>query len=236
MSAVPQPSVQECSQKILLDLSWFCRRRRRAPPATVAQASEVFGKIFKADDFDKSGGLAKQEFQTALLFHKEARQLLALSDKASADELNGLFASCNVDGGECITKREVMKHYKQIWEVPEIMVDVTQLAEAVRDNRYVLLALCILVDVIGFASYLLLVLGEFTDLWWAPMFGFFLQYMFGSAMVTSLGAIEEFLPFTDILPTATIAWCITYLERLEFLRQMLGMRQPAVPGCLTKED
>ena len=33
--------------------------------------------------------------------------------------------------------------------------------------------------------------------------------MFG-AEVSSLGTLEEFLPFTDILPTATLAW-VTYL-------------------------
>merc|ERR1711976_849527 len=120
-----------------------------------------------------------------------------------------------------------MSCYKNIWQIPEILVDVTDLAEAVRETPYLLLVLCILVDIIGFASYLLLVIGEFTDLWWAPMSGFFLHYMFGSAMVTSMGALEEFLPFTDILPTATVAWCIMYMERLEFLRHWLGMRQPA---------
>jgi len=30
------------------------------------------------------------------------------------------------------------------------------------------------------------------------------------AEVSSLGTLEEFLPFTDILPTATLAW-VTYL-------------------------
>ena len=32
------------------------------------------------------------------------------------------------------------------------------------------------------------------------------RYLFGSLLVSSLGTLEEILPFTDILPTATLAW------------------------------
>eukprot|EP00929_Paragymnodinium_shiwhaense_P006877 TRINITY_DN11082_c0_g1_i2.p1 TRINITY_DN11082_c0_g1~~TRINITY_DN11082_c0_g1_i2.p1 ORF type:complete len:101 (-),score=27.64 TRINITY_DN11082_c0_g1_i2:381-683(-) len=46
---------------------------------------------------------------------------------------------------------------------------VTASATAVRNSPGVLLALCVLVDLIGFASYLLLFIGEVTDIFWAPM-------------------------------------------------------------------
>merc|ERR1719188_2712387 len=52
---------------------------------------------------------------------------------------------------------------------------------------------------IGFSSYLVLFLGELMDIYFAPVFFFFLQYMFGSLLVSSLGCLEELLPFTDIL-------------------------------------
>merc|ERR1712151_107528 len=98
---------------------------------------------------------------------------------------------------------------------------------SVRADRFALLIACIVADIIGLMSYLLFIIGEVTDLWWAPMVGFFLQYMFGSMLVTAVGAIEEFLPFTDFIPTATIAWAISHLEALEFLRKLLGVRSGA---------
>merc|ERR1719188_613462 len=80
---------------------------------------------------------------------------------------------------------------------------------------------------IGFSSYLVLFLGELMDIYFAPVFFFFLQYMFGSLLVSSLGCLEELLPFTDILPTATIAWCLAHCDwpLIEFLRQLLGIRK-----------
>lgn len=112
---------------------------------------------------------------------------------------------------------------KQAW------CDLTELAEAVRSSSMVLLLVCILVDFIGFMSYVLFMIGEVTDIWWAPMFGFFLQYMFCSRVITSLGVLEELLPFTDFLPTATLAWCITHLQVLEFVQKYLGMRPGGAP-------
>ncbi|CAE7570264.1 unnamed protein product [Symbiodinium sp. CCMP2456] len=99
-----------------------------------------------------------------------------------------------------------------------VRLDVTAFANKVRSDKWLLLAACLLIDFIGMASYLVLLLGEVTDIMWAPFAGFLLQYLFGSWLVSSLGALEEFLPFTDILPTATLAWAICHVECLRFLR------------------
>jgi hypothetical protein len=88
-----------------------------------------------------------------------------------------------------------------------------------------LLIACIIVDLIGMASYLILILGEVIDMWWAPLCGFFLQYMFGSMLITSFGAIEEILPLTDIIPTATICWCITNVDALSGVQKVLGIQK-----------
>ncbi|OLP81774.1 hypothetical protein AK812_SmicGene37639 [Symbiodinium microadriaticum] len=109
-----------------------------------------------------------------------------------------------------------------------VRLDVTAFADKVRSDKWLLLAACLLIDFIGMASYLVLLLGEVTDIMWAPFAGFLLQYLFGSWLVSSLGALEEFLPFTDILPTATLAWAICHLEWLGFLRvQDSKMKFPA---------
>ncbi|CAK0835180.1 unnamed protein product, partial [Prorocentrum cordatum] len=84
-------------------------------------------------------------------------------------------------------------------------------ADDLRSDPQRLLYACIVMDMIGFSSYLVLFLGELVDIYWAPIFFLFMQYMFGSMLMSSVGCLEELLPFTDIVPTATIAWCIFFL-------------------------
>lgn len=75
------------------------------------------------------------------------------------------------------------------------------------------LLLCIVIDVIGTSSELVPVLGEVTDVVWAPIAAVVLRQLFdNSNVVFLLEFVEEILPFTDVLPLATICWCIeTYL-------------------------
>lgn len=80
------------------------------------------------------------------------------------------------------------------------------------------LALCILLDVIGYASFGVPLLGEFFDLAWAPVSAFIFYKMFGGKMGVLGGGIsfiEELLPFTDFIPTFTIAWAMKYFGRGE---------------------
>ena len=41
---------------------------------------------------------------------------------------------------------------------------------------------------------------------WAPVSGWLIHRLYGYAGFTFLGFSEELLPFTDIIPTATLAW------------------------------
>jgi hypothetical protein len=70
------------------------------------------------------------------------------------------------------------------------------------------LVLSLVLDTIGCSSYLIPVLGEFTDLAWAPVFAVCVAAMYSesSPYAHYIGLIEELLPFTDIIPTATLAW------------------------------
>lgn len=71
------------------------------------------------------------------------------------------------------------------------------------------LLLCILLDVVGSASYFLPFIGEWADLVWAPLSGYIFYKLFGGK-TGKIGAVvsmvEEALPFTDIIPTFTIAY------------------------------
>ena len=52
------------------------------------------------------------------------------------------------------------------------------------------------------------VLGEFTDLAWAPTQAIIMAAMYSetSPYMHYVGLVEELLPFTDIIPSATLAW------------------------------
>ena len=78
------------------------------------------------------------------------------------------------------------------------------------------LAMCILMDVIGYASFGIPILGEVLDIIWAPISGMIYFKMFGGAKGFFGGAfafIEELLPGTDIIPTFTISWFLLYSRR-----------------------
>jgi hypothetical protein len=73
------------------------------------------------------------------------------------------------------------------------------------------LIFCILMDIIGMASFLIPALGEWSDVVWAPISAYVFYQAFGGLGGMLGGAVsflEEIIPFTDIIPTFTIAWYI----------------------------
>ena len=71
------------------------------------------------------------------------------------------------------------------------------------------LLICIVMDAIGYASFALPGLGEFSDIICAPISGFIFYKMFGGVKGAFGGVFnfaEEILPFTDFIPTFTIMW------------------------------
>ena len=71
------------------------------------------------------------------------------------------------------------------------------------------LLFCLFMDIMGSASYIVPVLGDWYDLAWAPISAFIFYKSFGGK-TGRLGAIlnfvEELLPFTDIIPTFTLGY------------------------------
>lgn len=74
------------------------------------------------------------------------------------------------------------------------------------------LALCLLIDLIGMASFAAPGVGEAADIGWAPVSALLVNYLFGNGVFTSLALFEELLPGFDIIPTATIAWTLEYFS------------------------
>lgn len=67
----------------------------------------------------------------------------------------------------------------------------------------------LVIDLVGMGS-MSLGLTEIVDVVYAPMSAAMILAMYGNVWFAALGAAEEALPFTDIIPTATLAWLFTY--------------------------
>jgi hypothetical protein len=83
------------------------------------------------------------------------------------------------------------------------------------------IGLCIIMDLIGMASYALPWLGEFADIVWAPISGFIFYLLFGGRFGLLGGVLnfaEEIIPFTDIIPSFTIAWFVRKKEAEKLIR------------------
>lgn len=76
------------------------------------------------------------------------------------------------------------------------------------------LLVCVIMDIIGYATYSIPFFGEFGDIIWAPISALVFFKMFGGwkgAVGGAFSFLEEILPFTDFIPTFTIAWVWKYM-------------------------
>jgi len=76
-----------------------------------------------------------------------------------------------------------------------------------RQLDFAKLFLCICIDILGSANEAIPLVGELVDVIYAPIAALLLRQLFsGSNIVALLEFTEEILPFTDILPLATVCW------------------------------
>ena len=68
------------------------------------------------------------------------------------------------------------------------------------------LIISIVIDLVGMATYAVPVVGEFFDVIWSWISGFLIYVMYKNKPLAVTGWIEELLPGTDFIPTATICW------------------------------
>ncbi len=78
------------------------------------------------------------------------------------------------------------------------------------------LVISLLIDLMGSSSYLLPVVGEGFDVAWAPIQTVFIMAMYDTVTpnLKYVSFVEEILPFTDIVPTATIGFLCEFLPQL----------------------
>ena len=74
------------------------------------------------------------------------------------------------------------------------------------------LLLSILFDVIGILTFIIPALGEGFDLIWAPIYFIIIQQMYHRKLFSVLAFLEEIIPMTDLIPSATICYMIEHFE------------------------
>ena len=81
-------------------------------------------------------------------------------------------------------------------------------------NKYKKLALGILFDALGYASFIIPGIGEFSDIIWAPLAAWLMIKLYKGKpgkIAAVVSFIEEALPGFDVIPTFTIMWLYTYV-------------------------
>ena len=101
----------------------------------------------------------------------------------------------------------VLMYPKQILFPSE---EAIAMAPPLEPQVFMKLVSSIVIDIIGVSTFAVPGVGELLDVMWAPVSGFIINQVYGSPGFAFMGFAEEILPFTDILPTATIAWFWLY--------------------------
>ena len=81
-------------------------------------------------------------------------------------------------------------------------------------NKYKILGLGLLFDALGFVSFIIPGVGEFSDIIWAPISAWLMTKLYAGKAGKIAGIItfvEEELPGFDVVPTFTLMWVYTFL-------------------------
>lgn len=87
-------------------------------------------------------------------------------------------------------------------------------------KKYHILLLGLLFDALGFVSFIIPGVGEFSDIIWAPIAAYLMTKLYaGKAgkIAGTIAFIEEALPGFDVVPTFTLMWLYTYVIKKEKL-------------------
>jgi len=83
-----------------------------------------------------------------------------------------------------------------------------------KDKKYKNLFLGLLFDGLGMLSFAVPLLGDFSDILWAPLSGWLMTRMYKGKIGQAAGVVafvEEIIPGLDVIPTFTIMWLYTYV-------------------------
>ncbi|WP_054850921.1 hypothetical protein [Olleya sp. ITB9] len=81
-------------------------------------------------------------------------------------------------------------------------------------NKYTKLFLGIIFDALGYVSFIIPGIGEFSDIIWAPASAWLMTKLYKGRIgkiAAVFSFIEEALPGLDIIPSFTLMWFYTYI-------------------------
>lgn len=108
--------------------------------------------------------------------------------------------------------------------------------ESIPPEAWAKLVVCLVIDGLGDSSFLFPGLGELSDAAYAPLEAFLLGQLFQSNAISGVGFVEEALPFTDVLPTATIAWVLEEFFADTWPGKALGLSSPRASRDEDEDD
>jgi len=82
------------------------------------------------------------------------------------------------------------------------------------ENKYQKLGLSLLLDAIGYVSFVIPGIAEFSDIVWAPASAYIMTKMYKGdkgKIAAAVVFVEEAMPFMDVVPTFTLMWLYTYV-------------------------
>lgn len=74
----------------------------------------------------------------------------------------------------------------------------------------------ILFDAVGMLSFIVPLLGELSDVIWAPIAAYIMTRIYKGTVGKAGGVIafvEEIVPFTDLIPSFTLMWIYNYAKK-----------------------
>lgn len=83
-----------------------------------------------------------------------------------------------------------------------------------KQTHYKKLALSLFLDAIGYISFIIPGIGEFSDIIWAPVSAWIMTKMYKGQegkVAASIAFIEEAMPGLDVVPTFTLMWFYKYV-------------------------
>ncbi|MCB4808338.1 hypothetical protein LG651_08745 [Tamlana sp. 62-3] len=81
-------------------------------------------------------------------------------------------------------------------------------------DKYKKLLIGLVLDALGYVSFVIPGVGEFSDIIWAPVSGWLMTKLYKGKpgkIAGLISVVEEALPGFDVIPTFTLMWLYTYV-------------------------
>ncbi|MCB4797542.1 hypothetical protein [Neotamlana laminarinivorans] len=81
-------------------------------------------------------------------------------------------------------------------------------------DKYKKLLIGLVLDALGYVSFVIPGVGEFSDIIWAPVSGWLMTKLYKGKpgkIAGLISVVEEALPGFDVIPTFTLMWIYTYV-------------------------